>query len=382
MTQSSTTPALRDENSLRSVGRWLDLFGPALALLVVFVFFWAVIGPRFVHYNNNIITILSQSAIVAMAALGMTFIIGSGGIDLSTGSNVALSCVVVAVILNVGVQPDDPGDPAKRFAGAAVMQHPILWPILAAVAGVLTGTLAGALNGVLSAGLRIVPFIVTLGSMMMYRAMAKHAAHETKVYPPEKNWLASLLNSQSEGQTFGTLLLHPWRFFPVGIWIVIALAILMALVLRYTRFGRHVLAIGSNEQTARLCGIQVTRQRIYVYALGGLFAGLASVLQYARTVQGDPTSATGLELNVIAAVVIGGASLNGGRASIFGTLVGALFMNVVQNGCQFVPLPKFLQDFFNTQSALGMPSYVQEFLTGAIIIIAALLDNFRRKRTA
>jgi ribose/xylose/arabinose/galactoside ABC-type transport system permease subunit len=368
-------PELHDERAgrLQSLGRWMNALGPALALLIISLVFWSLIGQTFVSYGN-VVNILSQSAIVAMAALGMTFIIAAAGIDLSTGSSVALNCVLVAVVLKHGALRDDP-------QLGKVYLHPVAWPLLAACVGVAFATLAGTLNGALSAGLRIVPFIVTLGTMMMFRAAAKFFSSETKVYPLEKNWIAALLDTQSDGQTWLQLLTHPWRILPVGVWCVLAMAGLMAAVLHYTRFGRHVLAIGSNEQTARLCGIPVTRQRILVYTIGGLFAGFASLLQYARSVAGDPTAATGLELDVIAAVVIGGASLNGGRGSIFGTLVGALFMNVVKNGCQLVPLPRFLQDYFGSGS-VGVPTYVQDFLTGAIIIVAVVIDNFRRKRTS
>ena len=361
--------AKRDGTALQAVGRWLNILGPAVALVVIFLVFWLLIGSRFVSFENNLQNVLAQSAIVAMASLGMTFIIASGGIDLSTGSSVALCAVLTAVTLNIG--GDNPDTmPLKT--------HPILLPALALVVAVVAGTLAGAVNGLLITGMRVVPFIVTLVTMMFYRAMAKQFAHETKVYPPD-NWLMTQLDPPGFS-SWTDLLLHPWRLFSVGIWAVIALAVLMAIVLNYTRFGRHVLAIGSNENTARLCGIGVKRHKIAVYALGGLFAGLAGLLQYARTVQGDPTAANGLELSVIAAVVIGGASLNGGRGSIFGTLVGALIMNVIQNGSSLAPIPKFLQEFFHTDSPWGMPTYAQEYLTAIIILLAVWLDNFRRGR--
>jgi ribose transport system permease protein len=147
---------------------------------------------------------------------------------------------------------------------------------------------------------------------------------------------------------------------------MLGFAVLVALALRYTRFGRHVFAVGSNELTARLCGVPVERVKLLVYILGGAFAGLGAVLQFAYLTGGDPTTAVGLELNIIAAVVIGGASLAGGQGTVTGTLVGALIMSVVANGC----------------TKLGLSNWVQEIVTGGIIIAAVLLDYVRRRSSA
>ncbi|MBZ0119226.1 MAG: ABC transporter permease, partial [Sandaracinaceae bacterium] len=148
-----------------------------------------------------------------------------------------------------------------------------------------------------------------------------------------------------------------------GAWITLSLAGLMVFVLRRTVFGVHVLAVGSNEATAHLCGVRVDRVKVIVYAIGGLFAGLAGVMQFGRLTVGDPTTAIGLELDVIAAVVLGGGSLSGGRASIAGSLLGAFFMAVLANGCTLA----------------GLPTYVQEILVGAIIVAAAALDRLRQR---
>jgi ribose/xylose/arabinose/galactoside ABC-type transport system permease subunit len=150
------------------------------------------------------------------------------------------------------------------------------------------------------------------------------------------------------------------------VWLLFALALLMAGVLRYTRLGRHTFAVGSNEQTARLCGVAVDRVKVTVYALAGGLAGLAGLMQFSRLTVGDPSVATGLELDVIAAVVIGGGSLSGGEGSILGTLVGALIMTVIRAGC----------------SQMGLPNWVQEIVTGAIIVAAVALDRLRHRRIA
>jgi ribose/xylose/arabinose/galactoside ABC-type transport system permease subunit len=153
--------------------------------------------------------------------------------------------------------------------------------------------------------------------------------------------------------------------FPPGVWLLIILTILVGLMLRYTRFGRHIYAIGSNEQTARLCGISVRRTKLLIYVIGLAFAGVAGVLQFSYLTVGDPTTASGLELAVIAAVVIGGASLNGGEGGVLGTIVGALIMTIVANGC----------------TKMDLANWVQEIVTGAIIIAAVVLDRLRHRGT-
>ena len=144
---------------------------------------------------------------------------------------------------------------------------------------------------------------------------------------------------------------------------MLGFSVLVAAVLKFTKFGRHLFAVGSNELTARLCGVPVERVKICVYALGAAFAGLGAVLQFGYLTGGDPTTAVGLELNIIAAVVIGGASLNGGQGTVTGTLVGALIMSVVANGC----------------TKLGLPNWVQEIVTGVIIVAAVSLDALRHR---
>ena len=151
--------------------------------------------------------------------------------------------------------------------------------------------------------------------------------------------------------------------FFFGAWLMLFFAVVVGLGLRYTRFGRHTFAIGSNELTAQLCGVPVERTKLLIYTLGAAFAGLGGVLQFAYLTGGAPTTAVGLELNIIAAVVIGGASLAGGQGTILGTLIGALIMSVVANGC----------------TKVGLSNWVQEIVTGGIIIVAVLLDYLRRR---
>ena len=158
----------------------------------------------------------------------------------------------------------------------------------------------------------------------------------------------------------------PWILLAPGVWIAIVLAIAMSVVLRNTVFGRRVFALGSNEAAARACGIPTERLKIWVYSLAGLFFGLAGVMQMSRLRQGDPTVAAGIELDVIAAVVIGGGSLSGGQGTVLGTMVGALIMAFLRNGCQ----------------QMGWANYVQEIIIGAIIVIAVATDQIRSRRSS
>ncbi len=210
------------------------------------------------------------------------------------------------------------------------------------------------MNGVLVTGLRVVPFIVTLGTMILVRGAAKGVADERRIEAPQ-TWLNDLLRATGPDDRW---------LLPAGVWLVLLLAAIIAGILRYTRFGRHVFAIGSNERTARLCGVAVPRTKIVIYTLGAALAGVAGVLQFSRLSVGDPTVADGLELDVIAAVIIGGGSLSGGRGTIVGTLLGATTMAVIQIGC----------------AQQGYPNWVQQIVTGGIIVLAVALDRWRQRQ--
>lgn len=309
---------------------WADKVGPLLGLLLVVVLFSALRPQTFATVDNAQL-ILLQSCVVGMAALGMTLIIVSGGIDLSVGSNIALCTVSIALLLQRGLNP-----------------------VIAALGGVLTGAGCGLLIGLLVTRVKLAPFIVTLGMWGAVRGLAKGLASEKTVEAPE-TWLNSLLNTLPDNQK--------WMMFPAGVWLTLLLAVFVALMLRYTRFGRHIFAVGSNEQTARLCGVPIDRTKLLIYVLASALVGLAGVLQFSYLTLGDPTTANGMELDIIAAVVIGGASLAGGQGSIYGTLVGALIMNCVANGC----------------TKMDYSNWVQQIVTGGIIIFAVALDRFRHR---
>jgi ribose/xylose/arabinose/galactoside ABC-type transport system permease subunit len=355
-----------------SLYKWLDLLGPAIALFVIFIFFSVFVrGGRFVSFDN-FDTILRQSAVPAIAALGMTFIIISGGIDLSLGSMVALCTVIIAVILKIPhhyvTDPDGKPVPVTWLS-----LYPAAWPLLAACVGVAAGVFFGFINGLLVTGLRLAPFIVTLGMMMILRGLAKGLANGEAV-TPSAQWLNDILFPVENNPQLR------WMVFAPGVWVTLIFGVLMAIVLNFARFGRHVIAIGSNENTARLCGISINRNKIIVYTIGGFFGGCAALWFFSRQSQGSPTLANAFELEVIAAVVIGGASLTGGKGSIFGAIVGALIMNVISSGCGQIYIGTFLQRLLRADSPTGLPTFVQEVVTGIIIIIAVLIDKLRQRR--
>jgi ribose transport system permease protein len=307
----------------------LDRTGVFFGLVLVAAIFGILVGRQF-FAPANLELMARQTAIVCMAALGMTIVIATGGIDLSVGSMISLTTVAIALALRAEYSP-----------------------LVAAMAGVAAAAACGLLNGVLITQLKVVPFIVTLGTMLIVRGAAKGLAEERRIEAPI-TWLNDLLRSQSSG-----------ALLPAGIWAVIVLALVVAALLRYTRFGRHVFAIGSNERMARLCGVAISRTKILVYTISAALVGMAGLLQFSKLSVGDPTVAVGLELDIIAAVIIGGGSLTGGRGTVVGTIIGAAIMTIIQLGC----------------SQKGLANWVQQIVTGGIIVAAVALDRLRSARS-
>ena len=387
------------------------MLGPFLALAFVVLFFaiadhWKNGEKATFLTGRNLTTTTSQTATVAVAALGMTVIIIAGGIDLSAGTAIALCATVLAWSLKEDLGPrwfasestasvsksindaksdlkriereiealakGDATPPqvaaklmAKSEALDVIEQHErrltklkSLNAVVAVVMSLGCGALCGLANGLLVSYLRVVPFIVTLGTMQMYLGLSKQIARETTVRPDRfsqvSDGLVDLLSVRADAL---------WLGLPSGVWLTMLLAVLLAAGLHWTVFSRYVFALGSNEATARLCGINVRWNKIAVYTLSGLFVGIAGLYQFSRLTVGNPTSGTGLELKVIAAVVIGGASLSGGRGSVLGTLLGALIMSVIANGC----------------TMLGLQNPVQDMILGVIIVAAVTLDQFRQQ---
>ena len=336
---------------------WLNTLARFLALALVFGFFAVSIDEGRFYTSRNLENIGRQSAVYAIAALGATFVIISGGIDLSVGAIIALAVVTAAWVLNL-TGADSAGNTVYL-----INQYPQMLPVLALGAAMLVAMLAGLCNGLLITGLRIVAFIVTLGTMGIFRGIAKGISREKDIYPPNDAWLGSLMDPTLNSADAG----RQWMLLPPGVWTLIVAALLAAFVLRFTRFGRHVVAIGSNQETARLCGVPVARTKIMVYVLAGFFAGLAGLMEFSYIGGiGQPTAGISYELMVIAAVVIGGGSLLGGEGSILGTVIGALLITLLHMGGK----------------QMGWPQWVQEAVIGAIIIAAVAIDQIRHRRMA
>jgi len=332
---ASTTAGPRADSERRltpTSGRQvLTILGPFIGLALVILLFSIppAIRPTFLSLDN-FKGVATQTVITGLGALGMTLIIISGGIDLSVGSVLALTSIVVALLLNHHVAP-----------------------ALAVLAAMLVGSLAGAVNGTLITSLRVTPFIVTLGTLGIARGVASWLANEQAINAPQ-TWINNLAAAYPT---------PAWLLISPGVWITLALAVVTAVLLRATVLGRYIVAIGSNETTSRLSGLRVDGLKISIYAIAGLFFGLGGALQFARLGQGDPTVQVGGELDIIAAVVIGGGSLSGGEGSVLGTILGALIMAFLRNGSQ----------------QMGWPAYVQQIIIGIVIIAAVALDRLRHR---
>ena len=334
---------------------WGNILGRFLALIVVFAFFAIMVEDGKFYTLRNLENILRQSCVYATAGLGMTMIIIAAGIDLSAGSLIALSVVTVAYVMNIQI----PGADGQMQALATM--HPTLTPILAVAAGVLASTLAGLANGFMVVGLRLVPFIVTLGTMGMIRGLAKGVAHERDIYPPEESWINTIMDPTLSSAN------RSWQILPTGIWILLVGVVVASFLLRRMQLGRYIYAVGANEKATRFCGVNVNRVKIFVYTAGGFFCGVAGLMQFSYIGGiGQPTTAVMYELFVIAAVIIGGASFSGGEGSILGTLIGALMITILYMGGQ----------------QMGWPKWVQEMVIGGIIIVAVALDRLRHRKAA
>lgn len=317
--------------------------GPLLGLIVVLVVFTILLRWRgeleYALQFSNLQAMLHQYAVPGIVALGMLLIVISGGIDLSVGSVVALVTVVTM----------------QTYKEVAGTDGAWLLPSLVAVlAGVGVGTLCGFGNGLLITQLRVTPFVVTLGTFSIARGLSHWLAgrHTITFEGPRPPWVTALAMQQSK-----------WLVFDPGVWTWAFLAVGVAILLRYTVFGRYCYAIGSNEAAARLCGIGVERNKVLIYTLAGALTGLAGVLQFAHGFSGDPNAGKDLALDVIAAVVIGGASLTGGQGNVSGTLLGILILGVVDIGVSF----------------LGVEIEVKYIVIGAVLIGNMALSHLQQR---
>jgi inositol transport system permease protein len=335
MTTTLDTGARKGPNAFAIFQR----FGPLLFLLVLIAVFTAL-KPTFID-PINVFNILRAISITGLIALGMTFVILTAGIDLSVGSLLAFCGMVAAIVAK--------GGNANTLSLATGGQQGFGW-FAALIAAIATGALMGAVQGIAITRLKVPPFVVTLGGLTVFRGLTLTLSNGGPIsgFTPDMRW-------------FGTGLIGP---VPVPVIIFAIFAIICHLVLRYTRYGRAVYAVGGNAEAARLSGIRVDNVLVSVYVIVGFFAGLAAFVLSARLNSSEAVAGIGYELTVISAVVIGGTSLFGGIGSIGGTVVGAALIGVLQSGLQFN----------------NVSSYTQSIIIGLILILAVAFDRWLKSR--
>jgi len=304
------------------------------ALIVLFIGF-SIASPYFFQFNN-IVGILLATAVNGILALGVTFVIITAGIDLSVGTVMTFSAVMTGVFIT--------------FWG---------WPVpLGILGGMLAGALAGFINGTLISRMKIPPFIATLGMLYVTKGLSLVISGLKPIYFND----APAFRTVAMGSVLGSII--PGLEIPNAILVLFGAAIVANLILTKTVLGRYTFAIGSNEEATRLSGVNVAAWKTAVYALCGLFSGLAGVIIASRLSSAQPALGAGYELDAIAAAVIGGTSLSGGEGTIVGTIIGALLISTLTNGL----------------SIMAVPQEWRMVVTGGIVIIAVFLDILRRRQ--
>lgn len=313
----------------------ISILGVLVAIALAFeALGWIVIGQSFLANQQRLTIIILQVSVIGIIAVGVTQVIITGGIDLSSGSVVGFSAMVAASLAQTSAN--------ARAVYPALTDLPVIIPV---IAGLAVGLLAGIINGALIAYTGIPPFIATLGMMVTARGLAK--------------WY-------TRGQPVA-LLQDDFAAIGSGAWPVVVFLLVAAIfwvALRYTRYGKFTYAIGANPQAARVSGIDIGRHLIKVYAVAGTLSGLAGVMTAARVASGQPGMGVMYELDAIAAVVIGGTSLQGGVGRITGTVIGVVILGIVTSGFTF----------------LRIDAYYQEIVKGAIIVAAVIVDTQRQRR--
>jgi len=303
-------------------GERIRQLGPLLAL-VVLVIFVTILNPSFIN-PNNLLNLLRQVSTNALIAFGMTFVVVTGGIDLSVGSTLALSGALSAGLIAGGLPP-----------------------FLGIIAGLLVGAIGGFFNGFLVTKGKMDPFIVTLATMTIYRGLALIYTDGSPITGFGGGFIYQFLG---RGYLFG---------IPFPVIIMAVMFILLYFLLHKMTFGRKTLSVGGNERASFIAGVKTDRVKIWVYTISGILSALAGLILVSRLNSAQPTAGSGYELDAIAATVIGGTSLSGGNGRISGTLIGALIMGVLTNG----------------MNLLGISSFYQQVVQGIVIIIAVLLDR-------
>jgi inositol transport system permease protein len=320
---------------LTRLSRDTGIFLVLISLVVLFeAVGWSVRGASFLFNGQRLLVMVLQVSIIGLLAIGVTQVILTGGIDLSSGSVVALSAMVAASLAQTA---------SPRAVFPSLVDLPAVIPI---AAGLATGALAGFVNGHLIARTGIPPFIATLGMMVSARGLARYYTRGQPV---------SMLSDSYTRIGEGAL--------PVAMFVIAA--IVFHVLLRHTRYGKYTYAIGANAQAARVSGIRVDKHLVVVYTVAGLLSGLGGVMTSARAASGQAGMGMSYELDAIAAAVIGGTSLSGGIGRIAGTVIGTVILGVITSGFTFI----------------GFDAYIQDIVKGAVIVMAVVADRYRHRET-
>lgn len=317
------------KNESKNVVMAKSFFGKfaAFAALILLVIIFSIICPPF-RTLNNLLTVALQTSIISFIGIGVTFVIITAGIDLGIGSVIALTGVVTGLAMNAGCPS-----------------------LVAILLGMLAGIICGLFNGFVISNMKLPPFIATLGTMMIARGVALYITNAAPITVSEPFF--DLLG--------GTI---PGTNFPVPVIIMILVALIFGFVLTKTRLGRYAYAIGSNEEAARLSGLNINRTKYMLYAISGLLAAVAGIVLASRLSTAQATAGNAYELDAIASAVIGGTSLNGGIGTIMGTMIGAFIIGVLRNGLNM----------------LGVSNFIQQIVIGGVLISAVYIDQLRTKK--
>ena len=327
---------------------WIDfqqllLKGRAFIALILVLLTFTIIAPNFLS-GANVVIMSKHVAINALLAIGVTFVILTGGIDLSVGSIVGLTAMVAGALINQGI----------TLPMFGIIIYPHTWMIV--LIAVIVGTFMGGVSGFIITRFNVAPFIATLGMLYVARGMAMLANNGYT--------FANLVGRPELGNT-GFPALGAGNFISINysVWIMVAVAIVAAFVARKTPFGRQVYAIGGNERAAELSGVPVKRAKLFVYMISGFCSSIVGLIIASQLVAAHPATGQFFELNAIAAVVLGGTSLSGGRGSIGGTIIGAFVIGVLSDGLIMV----------------GVSSFWQQIIKGAVIVVAVIIDQMQAR---
>ena len=282
--------------------------------MLVLILISSFLSPYFLKFQN-LVNILRQVSYTGIIALGMTFVIIGGGIDLSVGSMTAFVGAVVVLLMN---------------SLNTVIENEVIVIIIGIAAGIMVGTLVGAFNGFMITKGKIAPFIVTLGSMAIFRSLTLYIGNAGEI--------------RSSNILYGEFGMGSFMRIPVPVWVMLILAAILNLVLNNTRYGRYICAVGSNQDVARFSAINVSFVRFFSYTLNGILVALSSILLASRfNAVSTSNMGLGFELDVIAAVIVGGTTLTGGRGTVWGTICGAVILGVINNMMNMVGVSPYLQ---------------------------------------